>query len=164
MSVIPLKIYLAGYIQGEVIEECKAWRKQLREHYEHWKGGDQAYPIVFLDPLNGEEMAEITADGLKSNIPPQSIVHRDYECVSKCDLIVVNMNTFGKNRPLTGTICELAWGWQLHKPIIMITDEDKYRIHPFTSYFASWIVKDMDELFEKKCINFFFKGWNNAIY
>jgi len=159
-----MKVYLAGYIQGQVIKECTEWRVRIREHYDNWKGQNKRYPICWLDPLNGENFAEISPDGLKGQIPPHAIVHKDYTCVEKCDLIVVNMDRFGKTRPLTGTICELAWGWQMHKPIIMITDEDQYKFHPFLEYFASWIVPSVDDLLEHKIINEFYKAWHSAQY
>jgi hypothetical protein len=157
-----MKIYLAGYIQGQVINQCTEWRKKLRDTYDNWKGG--RYPLVWIDPLNGEDFAEISPDGLKGVMPPHAIVHKDYKCVVDSDLIVVNMNTFGMDRPLTGTICELAWAWDKHKPIIMITTEDKYIQHPFLSYFASWVVPTVDYLIEKKIINAFYKAWNSAQY
>ena len=157
------KCYLAGYIQGSKLEECTEWRRRIREYYDNWKGKER-YPIVWLDPLNGKDFATITSDGLKSSCPPHAIVHRDFAAVMNSDLIVANMNTFGENRPLTGTISELAWAWEHHKPIVMITDETKYREHPFLSYFASWIVKDVDELLKKKCINYFYKGTASAKY
>jgi len=175
-----MKVYLAGFIQGTKLEECVAWRKRIREHYDNWKttldNDDKKlfpkgipavvkYPITWLDPLNGKELATISQDGLKSSCPPHAIVHRDFNCVMDADLIIANMNTFGeKDRGLCGTICELAWAWEHRKPIIMITNEVKYSEHPFTALFASWIVKDVDELLEKKCINYFFKGKNSAIY
>jgi len=159
-----LKVYLAGYIQGEVIEECTSWRKRIREFYDNWKGTGKRYPICWLDPLNGEDFAEISPDGLKGVMPPNAIVHKDYTCVEKCDLIVVNMDTFGKKRPLTGTICELAWGWQMHKPIVMITEEIQYIQHPFLAAFTSWVVPTVDELLNKKIINEFFKAWHTALY
>ena len=157
-----LKIYLAGYIQGSVIDKCTEWRKRLREVYNNWNGKE--YPICWVDPLNGEDFAEISPDGLKGVMPPHAIIHKDYKCVQDSDLIVVNMNTFGQDRPLTGTICELAWAWDKHKPIIMITDEDKYKFHPFLEYFASWIVPDVDYLIDNKIINQFYKAWSSAQY
>jgi len=159
-----MKAYLAGYIQGSVIEQCIAWRKKIRDHYNNWRGTGKPYPISWLDPINGEEYMELSADGLKGSAPSHFIVHKDYRCVELCDLIIVNMDTFGQDRPLTGTICELAWGWQLHKPIIMITTEPKYKFHPFLKYFASWIVDSVDELLEKKIINQVYKATHSAQY
>ncbi len=152
-----MKVYLAGFIQGAKLKECTEWRVKVRKYYE-----DQG--VVFIDPMNGKNFATITKDGLKSSTPRNSIVHRDYRCVTDADLIVVNMDTFGESRPLTGTICELAWAWDKHIPIIMITDEPKYKDHPFLSYFASWVVPTVEELFESDAIGFYLKGRQNADY
>jgi nucleoside 2-deoxyribosyltransferase len=159
-----LKIYLAGLIEGKCIDQCYSWRKRIRDYYDNWKGTGKKYPIQWLDPLNGEIFAEITPDGLKGAMPAHAIVHKDYVCVEKADLIIANMNTFNSSRGLCGTICELAWAWDKRKPIIMITDEDKYKLHPFLEYFVSWIVPTVDELLEKKIINGFFKAWHSAEY
>ena len=157
------KCYLAGYIQGNKIKECIAWRKRIRDHYENWKGKER-YPIAWLDPLNSDELTTITLDGLSSSVPPHALVHRDYQSVVSSDLIIANMDTFGEDRPITGTLCELAWAWEHHIPIIMITDERYYKNHPFLSYFASDIVKDVDELMDRKLINYFYKGLHSAVY
>jgi len=154
-----MRCYLAGFIQGSKITECVAWRKQVRDYYKV-----RDWPIIFLDPLNGKEVNTISADGLTSHISPHAIIHRDFKCVIDCDLVVVNMNTFGEERPLTGTICELAWAWEHHKPIIMITDDPKYLRHPFLSYFASMNFKSVEEMLEAKAIPYFFKGTVNADY
>lgn len=153
------KVYLAGYITGSVIEQCIEWRKKIREHY-----AMQDWDIIFLDPLNGKYINTISEDGLKSNVPAHAIIHRDFQSVTKSDLIVVNTDTFGGERPLTGTICELAWAWEHHIPIVMISNEEKYSEHPFLDYFASWKCKTVDELLEKKIINYFYKGQHSAIY
>jgi nucleoside 2-deoxyribosyltransferase len=157
-----MRVYLAGYIHGEVIEQCVAWRKKIRKFYENYKG--QKYPIEWLDPLNGKDLESISADGLTSSCSPNVIIHRDYQSVIRSDLIVVNMNTFGKDRPLTGTVAELAWAWEHHIPIIMITTEKKYKEHPFIKAFVSDFVDSVEDLLDKKLINLFYKGWNNAEY
>jgi hypothetical protein len=157
-----MKIYLAGYINGKVIDKCVGWRKQVREYYENWKGKER-YPIIWMDPLNGKEYEKISGDGLTAEVPPNSIIHRDYKCVVKADLIIANMDTFGEDRPLTGTICELAWAWEHHIPIIMISKEDRYIKHPFTAHFSSWTVGSVEEMLERRVVNYFFKGWHNAI-
>lgn len=157
-----MNIYLAGYIQGSCLNKCISWRKRIREFYNNYKG--KPYPIEWLDPLNGKDFESITPDGLKSSCDPQAIVHRDHKCVDMSDLIIANLDTFGEDRPLIGTLCELAWAWEKHIPIVLITTEKQYTEHPFLRYFASWIVSDVDELLDKKIVNYFFKGWVSAEY
>ena len=162
MAERKISIYLAGYIQGIVIEKCIAWRKQIRKHYDDWKGAGVPYPITWMDPLNGEE--DVSDNGLNSNVPSQAIFTRDYQCVKRADLLVVNTDTFGQDRPLLGTIFELAWAFEHHVPVIMITKEEMYKKHPFLEHNVAWYFENVEELLEKKCINFFYKGWASARY
>lgn len=155
-------VYLAGYIQGSVIEKCVEWRKRIRETYDNWPTG--RYPITWLDPLNGEAFNEISPDGLKGVFPPNAIVHKDYNCVKKADLIICNTDTFGQNRPLIGTIYELAWAYEWRKTVIMITQDNVFLQHPFITNTVSWYVSTVDELLKKKIINEFYKSWNSAQY
>ena len=159
-----MKVYLSGYISGKAIDQCIAWRKKIREHYDHWKGGEK-YPIEWIDPLNGSEFEKISADGLTlENVPPNAIMQRDYISCKISDLIVANLDTFGESRPLLGTFFEIAWGWEHKKPLIIVTSDYAFANHPFIVSSASFIVKSVDELLEKKHINYFYKGLNSAIY
>jgi len=143
-------IYLAGYISGKKLKECIEWRKYLRTYY-----ASKGWSIVWLDPLKG-----LTA----RDIEPHAIVHRDYNSVKKANLIVANLNTFGQERPSVGTFCELAWAWEQKKPIVIITEKEYYIKHPFINYFASWIVKNVEEVVGKKIIPYFYKGTVTAKY
>ncbi len=158
-----MKVYLAGYISGNVMDQCVAWRKQICDHYNNWKGQER-YPIEWLDPLNSGESDSIDPEGLKSDLPPNMIVHKDLMAVKHSDLIVANLDTFGESRPLIGTACELAWSYLLDKPIIVISDNPQYTNHPFIKVFASVIVNSVEEMLEKKYINKFYKTIVTAEY
>ena len=154
-----MKVYLAGFMSNEYLEETMGWRRKIREQYS-MKG----WPITWLDPYNGKEVNTIRDNGLKSDISPHAILHRDYLSVSQADIIVANLNTFGSTRTPTGTLCEIAWAWQMRKPIILITDDPQYINHPFTSYFASAIYPTVEAMLEDKAINYFYQGMHNAVY
>jgi len=154
-------IYLAGYISGEKIEECIKWRKDIRSYYVN-KGWDE---LVFLDPLNGDDRETIDYEGLSSTvIPNKAIVHRDYQSVKNADLIIANLDTFGAERQLTGTLFELAWAWTFETPVIIISNNPRFNKHPFVQDTASMIVSSVEELIEKKYLNYFYKGQVSAIY
>jgi len=155
-----MKVYLAGFMSGDKLKETTEWRKAIRTHYAVKAWTD----LIWLDPYNGKDIGTITKDGLKSSVPAHAIVHRDYACVRDADIIVANMDTFGSTRPLTGTMCELAWAWQLRKPIILITTDKNYTCHPFMTYFASWIVDSVDTLLKEKIIDYFYQGTVTAKY
>lgn len=162
--VKPITLYMAGYINDSVMEDCVSWRKKIVDHYENWKGRED-YPIVFLDPLNSKEYEQITDGGLcATNIDANAIIQRDYQCVIRSDIVVANLDTFGQSRVPFGTISELAWAWDHRIPCVIISSDETYQKHPFSRYFASFIVKDVDELIDRKILNYFFKGWNSALY
>ena len=181
-------VYLAGYMSGEKLEECTAWRKKVREHYRKWEetviGYDnvysklgavtgvvantdyKAFPIAFLDPFNGKEIDTIDKKGLTSSFPANSIVHSDYMSVKKADLVVANLDTFGADRPSIGTHWELAWTWHMRKPFVLIVPEgmkETYTKHPFTAQ-ASWIIESVDELLDLKVLESFYRRIAGAIY
>jgi nucleoside 2-deoxyribosyltransferase len=158
-----LIVYLAGLIQGSVIDKCIGWRRQVVEHYSNWKGTGKPYrDLEFLDPCNGE--SNVSKDGLSSNLPKRVILDKDYNAIKKCDLFVGNMDNFGVDRPLLGTTMEIAFAYSFHKPIILITKEKVYREHPFVSQMVSWYFETVEEMLENKAINQFYKSWNSAQY
>jgi nucleoside 2-deoxyribosyltransferase len=156
-------VYLAGLIQGSVIDQCIGWRKQIVQHYSDWKGTGTPYKdLFFLDPCNGED--NVAPDGLSSNIPSKVILDKDYNAIKKCDLFVANMENFGVSRPLLGTTMEIAFAYGFHKPIIMVTKEEVYRKHPFVSNMVSWYFDSVEEMLERKAINQFYKSQHSAQY
>ena len=70
-------------------------------------------------------------------------------------------------RPNYGTTMELAWALWVEKPTILIAGTQKRKEilekHPFMKR-ASVIVKDVDELLEKKWLNILYKSMSGATY
>ena len=132
-------VYLAGYMSGEKLKQCLAWRREIRKHYGNWKGAGVPYPIAFLDPFNGAELETIDKKGLKSSVPYRAIVHGDLKSVEKAEILVVNLDTFGADRPSIGTFCEMAWAYYLKKPMIVIVDDKSIlKQHPFIKEFLDF--------------------------
>ena len=159
---MPFTLYLVGYMSGEKLQECTEWRKKIREYFDlnpKWHGH-----MCFLDPFNGQEIATIDKEGLHSSIPDQALVHRDFNCVKSADLIIANLDTFGAERPMVGSLYELAWAWLDKKPVIIITSKDYYKYHPFIKNTASFIFENVDQVLESKAINYFYQGKHSAAY
>lgn len=153
-------IYLAGYIHDKKLKECTEWRHKIVNHYR-----SQAYPITWLDPLNGKNLGAIKEAGLSSQeITSKMILKGDIMSVEAANLVIANMDKFGETRDLTGTTCEVAIAGYLGKPIIMVSTDPNYVNHPFLKEFASVIVPTVEELIEKKYINYFYKRVHNALY
>jgi nucleoside 2-deoxyribosyltransferase len=154
-----MKVYLAGFINGNKIEQCSEWRKRIVTHYLL-----KAWDIIWLDPMNGKAITTLTPDGLHSEYPIRAIVDRDVKCLEDADLVVANLDTFGETRAPTGTLCEISITGYIHKPLIVITNDPNYYNHPWIQDFASITVPSVDELLEKKYIDYFYKGTVNARY
>jgi hypothetical protein len=161
-----MKVYLAGYMAGDVDEECKKWRLKIRNHYLNWDEDGSAFPIGFLDPYNGPESKSIDPKGLTSNIPPNAIRDGDRLSVKHADIVVVNLDNYGQSRASWGTPTEMAWAVdKFEHPVICIVPKhmgDMTR-HPFVGR-ASWIVESVEEMLEKDCLKYFYQRMSSAIY
>ena len=124
-------VYLAGLIATEH-PETFAWRQQadllLRGKFQ------------VLSPLRGKEqlydkvLSTTTDGGLTSTKHTnRDIIMRDYQDVSRSDIILVNLEVYGSKRALLGTIYELAWAWDRKIPVVAICNSNNYlmRQHPF---------------------------------
>lgn len=162
-----MKVYLAGYMSGSCLYDCVEWRVKVRSHYENWKGAGIPYPIEFIDPFNGPELESIDAKGFKSSVPPQAIYDGDMLSVKECDLVVANVSTFGQNRPMIGTFCEIGWCTAMQKPFIVIAPDESAKElaqnHPFLGR-ASAIYGSVDSFLESKILNYFYKRKTGANY
>lgn len=144
------KVYLAGLISTDYPESL-AWRK---------------HAAVYLDsetisPMRDKQnLADRTTDGglTATDLTGADIITRDYHDVSRCDVILVHLETFGSPRPLIGTVCELAWAWQMRKPIVAVVNEDNYvmRNHPFISQMVNHYFTNLSEACD--FINTYYKG------
>ena len=84
-----MRIYLAGFINGNTLQQCIEWRKRIVTHYLM-----RAWDIIWLDPMNGHAVGSITPEGFKSDIPGTAFVDRDIKCVEESDLIIANLDNF----------------------------------------------------------------------
>ena len=156
-----MKIYLAGIIEGSKIDLCRTWRQELIACYSNWKGSGKNYgTICFLNPLNGED--NFSNDGLSSDFPPAAIFIKDYNAIKKSDLFIVNMDTFGSSRTNIGTLLEIAFAYEARIPVVMITNNEMHKKHPFLSSIVSYYCESVEELINKKVINTFYKAFNSA--
>ena len=161
MRTMMFKIYLAGFINDKVLDQCIGWRKQIVDHYRK-----QSYPIQWLDPLNGKDLDKIESDGLSAQgLSARAIFDGDMLSIGNADLIVANLDKFGESRDMTGTISEMAIGhYHFRVPIITITTEDQYRKHPFILAFTSEFCDSVDQMLSQKRINYYYKRTHDALY
>ena len=59
------------------------------------------------------------------------VVMKNYMDVTSCDLILAYLpKQMNDRRPSYGTICEIAWGYSLQKPIVIVSDDEEVHKHP----------------------------------
>lgn len=162
-----MKVYLAGFMSGDQLDECTSWRLAIRKHHENWKGAGIKYPIDFLDPFNGPEIDTIKGTGLASaGAISNAIFDGDMMSVKACDIIIANLDNFGSTREMVGTYFELGWQTMLQKPFILIAPESKQELcqkHPFLNR-AVGVYGSVEELLNSKILNFFYKRIVHANY
>lgn len=166
-----LYVYLGGYMSKDKLKETTEWRIEIRDYFKNYEYDYEvedtvSFPVSCLDPYNGKEFDSISADGVKSHIPPNAIRRSDRMSVNKSDVVIANMNTFGSKRKMIGTICEMQWAFDADKPVIIIANEeeiDLYKDHPFTCH-ADYFLTDYKQLFEQKIIETYYRRIAGSIY
>jgi len=145
-------IYLIGYISNTAWKECQAWRTRCKEARQGYR---------FIDPMDGEDPSMVKDQGLKSTVCGKALVLRDLQSVRDAKIILGNTDTFGKARPLTGTVFEMAWTYSMQKPLLLWTPnagkkDDYYTEHPFVQEAATFMSPDFEEVMHY--LDFIVKG------
>lgn len=58
------------------------------------------------------------------------LLPKSYLAVEQSDILFTNLAIEPVGRPIIGTICELSWGWALHKAIVAIRGDNCYGKYP----------------------------------
>lgn len=146
------KIYLAGNITKDI--RTFQWRKDFTELiYDEFYRDD----IEIINPANTEFDKRLmnghyktTKQSLKQkNIKSQNIFRaKDYQLIKNSDIVVVNLDIIDMERPLVGTIQELAWCKDIfYIPTIGIVGDSKniYCNHTWINECLSARVKTVED-------------------
>jgi nucleoside 2-deoxyribosyltransferase len=74
---------------------------------------------------------------------PQGIFTRDHYDVSRSDAVLANFTRAKKVS--IGSMFELAWAWQMKKPIVVIQDPAGMHKHPFVDCASPYVAHDLKE-------------------
>ena len=142
------------YLSGAMIEghpDHRTWRRDAIEKF-------NKLGIATRSPYRGRDKSKIMkvdkyhytiSTAPISNRLGNILVARDLKDVEYCDVLLVNLTGTKDERPAIGTLSELAWAYQLRKPVICVVDEDttdpNYYKHPFLHTFVDHWVSTVDE-------------------
>lgn len=116
-------VYLAGPITGLTYQDADEWRDKACEFLAH-------HYIDGLSPMRGKQylraLGRLSAScqqegalGVLST--PKAIMTRDFRDVMTSDCLLVNF--LGATKISVGTVMEIAWAYQLHKPVVVCMEE-----------------------------------------
>ena len=109
-------VYLAGPIEGCNNDEINQWRDKCHLMFSDF--------IVGINPYR----AEMDADTSESR---KRIAMKNYMDTQSCDLILAYLpKEINARRPSYGTTFEIAWGYSLRKPVVIVSDDPQVHHHP----------------------------------
>lgn len=138
------RVYLAGPISGLTWSESSIWRDQAATALA--KDGVECFsPMRDCDNLTQVGVIDGTCsydDGLLTT--SRAVMSRDFFDVKRADLILVNLHSAKKVS--IGTIMEIAWAWQMQKPVVIIAEPTNQQVaHIMVQEAASVIVPDLNQ-------------------
>jgi hypothetical protein len=121
------------YLAGPITEDPKThqWRREVSRLL-----GDK---FVCDDPcaskFDRETLKEAEGDAKKihdlvDKYQAEILLPKSFQSVAKCDVILVNFAIEPSDRPIIGTLMEIAWAWVAHKVIIAVDGKGYYTRHP----------------------------------
>jgi len=143
-------VYLSGTMDEDKVEHREWRRKATKLLGEHgiitrspYRGRDKS-KIVKMDNYH-----YIVTDAPVNNRLSNMLVARDLKDVQDCDMLLVNLRETKGGRPSIGTISELAWAYEHHKPVVCVVDKETsdshYYKHPFVHQFISQWVSNVED-------------------
>jgi nucleoside 2-deoxyribosyltransferase len=121
------------YLVGVISEDPKSheWRREAKRLLRD--------KFVVNDPTSSrfdrETLKEAEGDAdkmhkLVSEHQAEILLPKSLQSVQNCDIVLINLDLQAKDRPMVGSIMELAWAFMLHKTVIAIKGGSYYSYHP----------------------------------
>jgi len=147
------RIYLAGNISAD--PKTYEWREKvtqlLSENYQIMNpAANQFNKDLLSKGVNDPEKFKKMAIKKSQHI----LIAKDHQLVQDADIILVNLAINTPDKPLLGTIYELAWAWMYRKPVIAIVGDNWYCKHPFVVSTLSGTADTVEEAVD--LIKYFF--------
>ena len=144
-----VKIYLAGSIRDGIPEDFD-WRERAIKAF---KGAN----ATILSPLAGKsyDPEKKTWHLYGSHLPDSRyIVHADYYCVDRMDIMLVDLRSLADGYPSIGTMSE--WGRSTARSVlrlVTVSPNQKganavFGLHPFIAEHAAKVFNDIDLMIE----------------
>lgn len=140
-----VSVYLAGPINGVILEEALEWRNEVRQILAE-------IGVSVYDPMAGKE--KVVPSGAVINdtrndpnhplhyiLKPDALFHRDTMNIRDSKFMLVNLNNPTGS---IGTPWEMGFAYGLGKTVIVVTQDPAIVNHPFVSM-SSVVFDDMED-------------------
>jgi len=139
-------IYLAGPITDCNVAEAKDWRADISERLTH-------LGVVGVSPLRCEPLVTGTYQATYDNRmfgTAAAISGKNWFDTNRADIVLVYLPKSARLKKglSIGTMFEVGWASALHKPIIVVTDDEKIQNHPLMQRHVNWILPNFEEALE----------------
>lgn len=138
-------VYLAGPVTDCTEGEAKDWRAEVDSALRDY--GIRSISPVRCEPARGERYTLSNQDPRFGTMT--AIASKNFADVQMCDMLLAYMPRAMMERRLSvGTLCELAWGYALRKPTLLVSDYPFLMDHPVVRACANWPLSTLDEACE----------------
>jgi hypothetical protein len=129
-------IYTCGPMEDVSRKTMNSWRAEVDHVFKN-------FDIKILHPTRRASIHEI---GDQSTNVQRSIVKMDLQDIADTSVILADLrDSSGGKR--WGSVCEIAHAHTKHKTIIVVMDPEQ-KNHPFITFYATEIYRDMSEAIE----------------
>ena len=144
MGDVKRVVYLVGVISED--SATHQWRKEAAK-----KLGEN---FIVDDPTSSkfdkETLKEAAGDADKIHDlvdvhQSEILLPKSFQSVQKADIILANLSIEAKDRPMVGSIMEIAWAYSTHKTVIAIKGTSYYSRHPMIKGSVHAWAESLDE-------------------
>lgn len=141
-------VYLAGPIAGCDPPEAEDWRDDMVSAL-------GAAHITGISPLRCEPLIGETYEASYDDVrfgTPKAISSKNWFDTMHCDMVLAYLpKELNDRRPSIGTMFEIGWATGVHKPVVLVTDDEYYANHPLIKHNVSWVVDNFDDALDIIC-------------
>ena len=144
MSDVKKRVYLVGVISEDPITH--QWRREVAKKL----GESFVIDDPTLSKFDKETLKEAAGDAEKihdlvDKYQAEILLPKSFQSVQQADIILINLSIEAKDRPMIGSIMELAWAFSMHKTVIAIRGTNYYSRHPMVRGAVHAWAENLDE-------------------
>lgn len=130
------RIYLAGPMTGLTWDQANEWRLKVAAEL-------KPHGIECYSPMRWDHRLNSNCIDYAHDIP--EILRRDFYDVMQSDLIYADFTVCSSDIVSFGTVSEVAWGYALRKPTVMVAPKSSIYHHPWMLEMADYVRHTMED-------------------